>query len=791
MAKIRFLLVLFFTVALVLAMNMRLGDIPPLGKFLDPFSGFWQNSEGAAMEIDAEVNLAGLEKPGTIVYDERGVPHIFAETEHDVYFLQGYATAQARLFQMQLQAFAASGRLSEMFGERALEFDRLSRRRGMLWAAERTVEFIKEDEHSMMILNAYADGVNAYIDQLSYADLPVEFKLLDLKPEAWEPIKTAALLKYMSNMLTGKTWDFEYTNSLRILGSEQFKRLFPLREDMVDAIIPSGYDSMRCSLTLDTPEVFQPVDSIPPLIRPDINPDNGSNNWAVHGSKTKSGNPILCNDPHLALNLPSIWFEMQLHGPDLNVYGVGLAGAPGIIVGFNENVAWGVTNASRDVQDWYRIEFTDESKARYKYADSSRAIVTRVETVYVRGAEAFLDTVKYTHHGPVVYDENFSDESKPQNIAMHWTAHMESNEMMTFYGLNHAKNHSDYREALKHFRAPGQNIVFASKEGDVAITQQGNFPAKWPYQGWFVMDGSDPTHEWQGWIPFDQNPHVKNPDRGFVSSANQIPVGDGYEYDISGWYENFRNRRINKLLNEMEGVTVEDMMRMQNDNYNTAASIALPILLERLDESQVSAEGKPYLEALKNWDYMNEPEIIAPSIFELWSGKVYKEIWNSVLGDAEWPSQFHTMNLIKTDSSFQLPAKVVTYSFGFAVDSLGKMAKQSEDGVHWTDYKSTYIQHLMRIPAFSRDDIRNGGNRNIINATSERHGPSWRMIVELGDKPRGYGIIPGGQSGNPGSARYDDQIEKWVKGEYYELQFLNSADGLKEGWQSQKVNPAK
>jgi len=804
MKKIRFLLVLGLNSALVIALNTRIGILPPIGKFLDPFAGFWQNSEGQSSPYEEIVTVPGLEKSARVFYDERRVPHIFAESETDLYFLQGYITARERLFQMQLQAFAASGRLSEMFGEIAFETDRLARRRGMAWAAERSVAALNSNEKMMGIIQAYSNGVNAWLENMSIRQIPLEFKMLDLKPESWSPLKTLALLKYMSNMLTGKSWDFGFTNSLAILGPDEFKRLFPRQPDSQDVIVPPPYDTVETLTTIDTPEFFQPVTGVGALIQPEIDASLGSNNWAVSGTKTKSGKPILCNDPHLALNLPSIWFEMQLHGPGINVYGVALCGAPGIITGFNQNIAWGVTNASRDVQDWYRIEFRDSSMSEYEFDGKWVKTEMRTETILVRGGQAVMDTVLYTLHGPVVYDSRFSDPGKPINLAMRWTAHDESNESMTFYGLNRAKNHDDYREAISHFLSPGQNFVFASSNGDIAITHQGRFPVRWPWQGWFIMDGSDPKHLWQGWIPNDDNPHILNPERGFVSSANQAPVTITYSYDVSGWYENFRNRRINEQLNGATGITPEDMMQLQNDNFSWTASMTAPLLLSNLDTGNIPEKGMKYYDAMRQWNYYFEPERIAPSLFELWSKETYRRIWADDLPDGEWPSVHHTLELLKSDSTFKYsddkstPGNVETFSdlvnasFQYAVDSLERMSVQSYDGVHWTDLKGTFLQHLMRVEPFNRRNIRNGGGANIVNATGQRNGPSWRMIVELGDVPRAWGIIPGGQSGNPGSPFYDNQVSTWVAGEYYELIYLISPDALPAGkWEKQILEPGE
>ncbi|MEN9525856.1 MAG: hypothetical protein RLZZ256_1240, partial [Bacteroidota bacterium] len=231
-------------------------------------------------------------------------------------------------------------------------------------------------------------------------------------------------------------------------------------------------------------------------------PSNGSNNWVLAGSKTRSGAPILCNDPHLELSLPSIWYEMQLQGPNSNVYGVSLPGSPYVIIGFNDSIAWGVTNSQRDVKDYYRIKFKDDSRTEYWFDGQWRKSKIRIEAIEVKGKGTIYDTVAYTIMGPVMFDASFTDTlAKGENLAVRWTGHDASNEGRTFYQLNRAKNYDEYEAAIQHFACPGQNFVFASKTGDIAIWQQGKFPARWPDQGLYIMPGEDSTFFWQGYIP--------------------------------------------------------------------------------------------------------------------------------------------------------------------------------------------------------------------------------------------------------------------------------------------------
>ena len=550
-----------------------------MGKFLNPTTGIWQNEKDES--VVGVVTLPGLSAKVSVHYDTQMIPHVFAQNEHDLYKAQGYLTAKHRLWQMEFQTHAAAGRLSEIIGEAALNYDRTERRRGMGYGAEQSLAYMEEhDPEVLAYIQDYADGVNAYIDQLQAKDYPVEYKLLDYAPEAWSPKKTALLLMYMTKMLAGRDKDLEYTNVLRLIGEENFNLLFPDFFEVTDPVIPKETDWSF----IDVPQTEQPkntfvLDSVAETIEKP-HPDNGSNNWAVAGSKSATGYPILANDPHLGLNLPSIWFAMQLSSPQHNAFGATIPGALGVISGFNEHIAWGETNATRDVIDWYKVEFNAD-RSQYKYNDNWKDVQQRVEEIQIKGKEAYKDTVLYTHHGPVVYDKNFKTENEYAGYAMRWIGHEGGSHQKTFLQLNKAKNYDDYVDALQHWVTPSQNFVFASTEGDIALWIQGKFPNKWEGQGKFLMDGSLPENDWQSYIPQAFNAHTKNPARGFVSSANQHPVDENYPYYVfNDGYETYRNRVINTYFNSKEKFSVADFKALQNNNFNLKASELLPHMLE-------------------------------------------------------------------------------------------------------------------------------------------------------------------------------------------------------------------
>ena len=365
MKYLKILISLALTIGIFYTLNTKFGSIPPIGKFLNPYSGVWQNETDES--LSGEVLIKGLKNKVTVHYDEQIIPHAFAQNEEDLYLTQGYLTAKHRLWQMDFQTYAAAGRLSEILGEKALNYDRQERRRGMGYGADQAVKVMKENPETFKLVQAYANGVNAYINQLTPESYPVEYKLLDYKPEPWSVNKTALLLMYMTKMLAGADSDMQYTNALRLFGKDRFDMLFPDFFDITDPVIPKETDWSF----IDVPQTPLPANQqiVLDTIREVIdqpNPDNGSNNWAISKEKSATGNTILANDPHLGLNLPSIWFVMQLSTPNHKAFGATIPGALGIISGFNEHIAWGETNATRDVIDWYKIEF-NEDRSKYKF----------------------------------------------------------------------------------------------------------------------------------------------------------------------------------------------------------------------------------------------------------------------------------------------------------------------------------------------------------------------------------------------------------------------------------------
>ena len=763
--------------------------LPALGPLFSPFTGFWQNAEPLGTHPDRAPSFPELEAPVRVAFDEHMAPHIFAENLHDAAFMQGYITAKDRLWQMDFISRAAVGRISEIIGEQALEYDRNQRRKGMLLAAENALKGWSRSAEELALLEAYAAGVNAYVNSLQPASYPLEFKLMGYAPEPWAPLKCAIFFKYMAESLCFRNDDLPATNTLALLGPELFAQLFPEKDPQQSPVIPEtvNWDFETIPLEREaapSPEMMSGL--IPHRQLPQAPKGIGSNNWAVAGRKTARGNPILCNDPHLGLRLPAIWYELQLSLPGINAYGVSLPGVPGIIIGFNEQIAWGVTNVGHDVVDWYKIQWADEEKNTYHYGGQTKVASRLVEVIKVRGRkEPVLDTVKYTIWGPVVHEA----EGPRQDMAMHWLA-LEAPEPKPFYemgaflGLMRGQSMEDYTAALKGYESPAQNFAFASQSGDIAITVNGDLPLKRDQQGRFVQDGSDPENAWFGFIPRDQVPQVRNPERGFVASANQNSTGASYPYYYNGRFDHYRGRYINRRLEEMDSITVEDMMGLQLDNYSILAEEGAPLLLGLLDSTTSGLRTHPEIQALRQWDFRFEKEATAPVLFDRWLDETHRLAFDELSGledsvEVLIPEKWVLLSLLRSQPDhaiFDIQGTAGRETAAEVVLKALEAVIQDGKGENWSAYKNTHIDHLARIGAFSSGFIDVGGFADAPNAIKEGHGPSWRMVVELSDPVQAYGIYPGGQSGNPGSPYYQSMVEQWAQGAYNQL-FLMKGPG--------------
>ncbi len=807
----KFLFLAILTSSLIFMLNVRWDVgmmLPPLGKFLNPFVGFWANAELSVQgKIIPQITVNELLAPAEVIYDKDMIPHIFAENDQDLYFLQGYITAQHRLWQMEFQTHAAAGRLTEITGEKIgnisiLDIDRRKRRIGLKMAAEKLWAHVQKNEpQQKIILEAYSKGINAYIKTLADEDLPIEYKLFNYKPEEWTPLKSALVLKQMAENLSFTDADLEYTNALKFFGRNYFDIFYPetlpIEKPIVEKNGAWDFEPLAVQMPVDSAAIIDTL-QIEPIDRPD--PDNGSNNWVVAGSKTANGNPILCSDPHLGLNLPSIWYQIQLKTPEHNVYGVSLPGVPFVIIGFNDSISWGMTNALRDVVDWYRIEYKDSTQTEYKLDNQWEKIKTTKEVYkFYNKSSVFEEEIKETVWGTVVYDQNFkSNYTEKNHLALRWTAHDISDEVGSLYAINRAKNRAEFTTAIQNFGCPAQNFAFAASDGDIMMRVQGNFPLKWKEQGKFIMDGTHSENRWKGYIPQNHAIESVNPENGYVFSANQRPADSSYPYyTFSHHYKYYRDRQIVALLDSADEITYRDMMKMQNNNFNLQAAENLEFLLSKLDTASLNEKEQRIFEKLAQWDFYNDPKKSAPSYFSTWVSIIHQQLlWD------EWtespvknyalklPSVANSIQLLRTNPDFafmditatkdkrEVADDLIQLAFKMTTDSIAHWKKNRGHNLSdkWDNYKNTRLRHLIpTLTAFASEVMQNGGDKNAINAISAGHGPSWRMVVEMDKKGvKAWGIYPGGQSGNPGSPFYLNLATIWESGDYRPLWFMSS-----------------
>ena len=795
----KLLISLFMTIGLIILLNNRwviLGNpVPPLGKFLSPFQGFWNNLEADDEPLlPNDLGFGGVKDSIAVIYDSLGVPHIFASNDMDLYFAQGFVTARDRLWQMEFLTHAAAGRVSEIIGAgpngAILDYDRGQRRLGMVYGAKQGLEAMKQNQDEMIMVEKYTEGINAYISSLNYESLPFEYKLLDYTPEPWTALKCVLLIKSMAQSLCMSDKDMEMTNFLKLFGADTLNLLYPDNENVGDPIV-NRPGQWKASVILP--------DSLPPALPkqlisvtrlPKADPGIGSNNWAVAGSKTLTGSPMLCGDPHLNLNMPSVWYAIQLHAPGINVLGASLPGAPGVVIGTNDSLAWSVTNAQRDLVDWFSITFEDDKRDRYLLDGKWVTSIKSIEHFNVRGQHAITDTIVFTKLGPITYDQSYHADDDRNQYAFRWIAHDPSHELGGLLKLNRARNLNEFDEALQTYSSPALNFAVASTNGDIGMRVAGKYPVRRRNEGRFVLDGSISSNGWRAFIPEEDQINSTNPIRGFESSANQYPVDKTYPYYITATsFEAYRNRRINQQLSTLTKATPQNMMALQMDNFSLLAEENLPWLLAQLRPESLSPQNAQVAKMLSVWNRVNAPDEVEPIYFALWVSNILSLTWDEISNSAvilERPTTFTTLRLlrdqpdlsffdIKSTATSEQGPDIINQAFILAVDAVDTW-KSNHPGetLNWSDFKDTHVNHLLRLAPLG-ERVRGGGSADAINALSRTHGPSWRMVVSLEpSRVKMWATYPGGQSGNPGSIYYNNFISSWEQGRHHELQLMST-----------------
>ncbi len=783
----------------------RIGPLSPLGPLLDPWSGVWSSALNAEPLDSERVELRGLEEPVRVVFDVRGVPHIFATNAVDAALALGYVVARDRLFQMELRWRTAAGRLSELLGAEALEVDREMRRLGLAWSAERDWAALDTASPDVDEMRAYAAGVNSWIDGLRRRGLPLEYHLLGARPAPWEPVYSLYLLKLMG-------WDLTYpvTMDLRRLrvqarvGREAADALLPVNSPIQQPIQPNGQAGPRHDFARIPPpgvpdRAAERLADELELALGELAPSTpsqdgelplGSNNWAVAPERTAAGRALLAGDPHLELTLPSIWYEVHVSVPgELDVYGVTIPSVPFTILGFNRDVAWSFTNTGADVIDYYQEELDDAaSPASYKLDGDWQPLGRRVERYRGRGGRLLsTDTLYYTHRGPLLRRQG-------QALSMRWTVLEGGGATLALRNAARATSVRAWLQATEGFTAPAQNMIVADRTGTIAIRSTGSFPLQPNGHGLELRDGELSASDWIGYWPRDRYPFAIEPAQGYLASANQQPLDPRVDSTYLGadWPSPWRAIRINQLLQADSAVTVEAMRRFQTDAGNARADLFVPFFLGAVARRSAAGGGDPAEQTaaglLAEWDRRYDPKNNRAVLFEYAMDALTDRLWDELQTDATGagrprrvftPSSAVTAGLLHQPESVwwddgSTPDTVEGRDAILAASLVAGLERARREhgapdsaGWHWERVRHINIYHLLQLPALSRLGIPVQGGPGNLNPASGRgtHGASWRMVVEAGPEMRAWSIYPGGQSGNPFSSRYADRVDAWSRGE--------------------------
>lgn len=782
MKVLNFILSFFLTGILILVLNGNISipglDVPAFAKILNPVIGLWDNTEKDDDFKNSTIHSNSVKDRIEIIYDERKVPHIYAKNLEDAMWAQGYAVAKDRTFQLEFLQRFASGNLSEVLGERTVALDKEQRRKGIDYASEQLAAIWPTMPH-YHLLEAYISGIREGIDEVMMNNMPIEFKLLDIKEVNWSLLGSARIMKWMADVLCGHSSDIAKTNLLSILGEERFDFLFPERPDLVEPVIPTEVSYQYAALSMQDTQIYEARKQVLKLLETEFSPSGiGSNNWAVSGEKSSTGHPIYSSDPHLQLTLPSVWYEVSIHTPEINAYGVTIPGLPGLMMGFNDSIAWGETNVAWDVKDYYTIKWLDQKNLIYELDGNPAKADIRIEKINIKNQKTIYDTVVYTKWGPMQYEGH--------NLALRWLPLDKPSvpEFYTFIGTFISSNYTEFLENTNNFLTPAQNFAFASRSGDIALRVNGKFPALSNEDGKFIQDGSKSSNDWTYFIPRDQNPQTLNPIRGFVSSANQRSTDDTYPYYYHGRFEHYRNRTLNEILDQNKVFSPSDMMKIQASAFSKKAAEITPVLTHIIEKNLIEIEGENYLSNLKNWNYEYTSESHTATFFEIFYDKIKDKTFDEInkLSDSIsviYPEDWQLNKLISEhpsdpifdnlETEFIEDCKdIVLTSFKETITEFEELETEKKA---WGPYRSLNINHLARIPAFSSLEMSVDGHPDALNAVGSTYGPSWRMVVSLDANLKAYGVFPGGQSGNPLSKYYRTSLEKWASREYHELIF--------------------
>jgi penicillin amidase len=740
--------------------------------------------------------LTGLRDQVIIRRDERGIPYVEAKNDEDLYFGQGYAIATDRLWQMDLFRRTARGELAEILGagpnNAALEQDKQHRTLGFAKVAE--AEFAQASPQTRKLLEAYAAGVNAYIDSLGPKSLPPEFQILNYKPQPWRPVDSLVAVKLFFEALSN-TWRLDVMRqALSELPDAKRAQLLPVRSELDVLLV--GTDSITEKRTASNNAASISQAALFALARSQaVNAAAlsqiglyaedlaASNNWVVSGKRTQSGKPLLANDPHLTASAPPIWYLVHLSAPGVRVAGVTAAGLPGVVIGHNDRVAWGFTNVGSDVQDVYLEKFDSNNPNRYLTPSGWQDAVIRHEEIKVRKGIATSETdvvkldVTETRHGPIVF------ENDGKRYSLSWTAlNPAKNRADQSFALNRARNWNEFRKALESFTAPTQNVVYADVDGHIGYQAAGVVPIRKSGNGSVPYDGSTDAGEWLSYIPLTKLPHLYDPSDGIIVTANQRIVGSSYPYFLTeSWPAPYRARRIKDLLLQKPKLTSDDFRRIQGDVYSIAGVYFTQQVAKILTSSLTDSDEKlrSTLKAFEGWDGMMAED----SRVAAWASQMRLAFRSRILTAAlgpelvknyQWNNFDTTLDRVLKDQpkewlpkEFQSYADLLRACYDDAVKSLTRQLGSDESNWTWGAIAKARFPHPLGSapligPKFSIPPIPQNGTGGLLGATvNVGSAVSMRLIAEPGNWDQTQHGISLGESGDPSSQHWTDQLQDW------------------------------
>jgi penicillin amidase len=763
-------------------------------------------AHSALPQLDGEIKVTGISAPVTVTRDSHGVPTIEAASFEDLFFAQGYITAQDRLWQMDVMRRFASGELSEILGGDTIKLDREQRILGLRAAAKKSLSISSQRDH--IYFDAYARGVNAYIAQHGN-HLPIEFRILRYTPKPWQPEDSIVIANQMVKDLNyGYIFDTvarekilarlgpDLTSDLYVNRSWHDRPPTVMREDLsqTDA---SANDSDDDDDDAESPDNSVTRGNDSHALPEEGIPVNGSNDWVVSGAHTVTGKPLLCDDMHLGHQMPNLWYEAHLHAGPYDVVGVTLPGMPYVIVGHNQRIAWGFTNVGPAVTDLYIENFN--AQGAYQSPKGWSEPEHRAEVIHVKGKPDLTLDVRITRHGPIV-SELIPGETRP--LALRWTLY--DGLHIPFFDVNSAQNWDEFQKAFWQLDAPGQNVVYADIDGNIGYHTTGKVPVRAAGDGSIPVDGADDAHEWTSYVPFDKLPHIYNPPSGIIATANGRITPDKYSYPVSmEWGAPWRTARIYHVLESGRRFSPGDMLALQTDIHSESDQFVAERLVYAVDHAtKPSARARQAADLLRSWDGLMQASSAAPTITENSIRELRRLLLEPKLGSApkdptkdevtlSWKTYSWAMrsvwmeNILLHRPKQWLPDQFPDYDelLNAAVEAAvnDPLAPKDLSSWRWGAFNEVEIEHpvLGKIPlirTWSAPGIQEqSGSAYTVKAVTRHHGPSERFTANLADLDQSTLNIVTGQGGNFGSPYYMDQWPAWYGGTTFTLPFSSKA----------------